>query len=582
MRPILTLFGLCVAMITPGAARDPIPDKLVVLTFDDSVKSHFTVVRPILRRYGFKATFFITEGFDFLTNKQDYMTWDEIKQLHRDGFEIGNHTKDHLGVQQKNLDQMPAQLEGIEQQCRKHKIPEPVSFAWPGNAIHRDALEILRDHGIQFARRGGQPEHPYQSGRGFAYEPGLDHPLLIPSAGDARPDWELDNLIHAVSQARHGNIAVLQFHGVPDRAHPWVSSSQARFEAFMKYLALHKYQVIAMRDLSRYIDPNVNPQDPEEVIRDRQRYVASGKQRSNTRLPTNDADLRYWLTNMVQFHGFTNTEIAAATGMKADAIDAAIQRFGLRFQSTHQGVATTPLKVLPYPGGRHPRIGFRDGAIRPQRETKVSVFAPWSNGGYVVVDVPEAIWSGNGQQRELLYLAHTHVPTRWTRQGITLPKQEWNHREDGSFDITRELPNQVSFGARVVASSASVRWELWLTNKGNQDLTGLRVQNCVMLGQATGFDQRTTKNRVVSDPFVACHDRHKKRWIITAWENCVRPWSNAECPCMHSDPSFPDCPIGKTRKLHCWLSFYSGDNIEGELQRIRALDWKTLEDGDAR
>ena len=65
MRPILTLLALSAAMTTPGAARDPIPDKLVVLTFDDSVKSHFTVVRPMLRRYGFKATFFITEGLIF-------------------------------------------------------------------------------------------------------------------------------------------------------------------------------------------------------------------------------------------------------------------------------------------------------------------------------------------------------------------------------------------------------------------------------------------------------------------------------------------------------------------------------------
>ena len=79
-------------------ALENIPDKLVVMTFDDSAKSHFTVVRPLLKQYGFNATFFITEGFDFRDNKRDYMTWDEIAQLHKDGFEIGNHTLDHKGV----------------------------------------------------------------------------------------------------------------------------------------------------------------------------------------------------------------------------------------------------------------------------------------------------------------------------------------------------------------------------------------------------------------------------------------------------------------------------------------------------
>src|SRR5262249_23867515 len=85
------------------------------------------------------------------------------------------------------------------------------------------------------------------------------------------------------------------------------------------------------------------------------------------------------------------------------------------------------LLVLPYPGGRHPRIGFLEGAIRPQRETKVSVFTPWDDTSYVVADVPEAIWSNLG----LTYLAHTHVPTVWTKQGVELEPLEWNRRGSG-------------------------------------------------------------------------------------------------------------------------------------------------------
>jgi hypothetical protein len=55
------------------------------------------------------------------------------------------------------------------------------------------------------------------------------------------------------------------------------------------------------------------------------------------------------------------------------------------------------LFVLPYPGGRHPRIGFLDGAVNPQRETKISVSTPWDEQSYVVVDLPEAIWSNRDQ-----------------------------------------------------------------------------------------------------------------------------------------------------------------------------------------
>ncbi len=112
----------------------PVPDKLVVLTFDDSAKTHYTIVRPLLLQYGFGATFFITEGFAFLDNKRDYMTWDEIAMLHRDGFEIGNHTRDHLGISDANVPRLAEQLDAISQRCAEHNIPAPISFAWPGNA----------------------------------------------------------------------------------------------------------------------------------------------------------------------------------------------------------------------------------------------------------------------------------------------------------------------------------------------------------------------------------------------------------------------------------------------------------------
>lgn len=264
---------LLTCLYSPAHALEPVPDRLVVLTFDDSVRSHFTIVRPILMDYEFGATFFITEGFDFNTNKVDYMTWEQIAQLHMDGFEIGNHTRDHAGVNQASLPGLEEQIEAINRQCEKHGIPRTTSFAYPGNAFHPDAFEELSRLGITFARRGGSPEFDYKQGRGVAYEPGQDHPLLIPSAGDARPDWTMADFIRAVEQAREGRIAVLQFHGVPDKAHPWVHTPEDQFRAFMKYLSLNDYHVIPLRDLSRYVDPQQTPEDYEAVINRRKHHI---------------------------------------------------------------------------------------------------------------------------------------------------------------------------------------------------------------------------------------------------------------------------------------------------------------------
>ena len=261
--PTVLLLCLSAALAT---ATPAVPDKLVVLTFDDSSASHHAVARPVLKRYDFGATFFITEGFTFRTNKKDYMTWEQIAELHRDGFEIGNHTRDHLGITDKTVPRLADQLATIAERCREHGIPQPISFAWPGNAFHTNALPVLKQAGIRFARRGGSPEVPYSAGGGVAYEPGLDHPLLIPTAGDARPDWTLENLKRAVAVARDGRIAVLQFHGVPDGEHPWVNTPRERFEEYMAWLHKEGFKVIALRDLARYVDEKVVPANPLEIM----------------------------------------------------------------------------------------------------------------------------------------------------------------------------------------------------------------------------------------------------------------------------------------------------------------------------
>jgi peptidoglycan/xylan/chitin deacetylase (PgdA/CDA1 family) len=245
---------------------EPIPDKLVVLSFDDSVASQFDNVRPLLKRFGFGATFFITEGFSFRTNKTDYLTWEQIAELHRDGFEIGNHTMTHLGITGDTLGLIRKEVEFIQDRCAEHGIPRPVSFAYPGNAFHPGALPLLRELGLRWARRGAQSEFAYETGRGIAYEPLHDHPLLLPTSGDARPDWTVQNLKRAVAPAQDGRIAVLQFHGVPDREHPWVNTPPERFAEYVNWLKENGYRCIAVRDLARYVDPADEPAEPRAVI----------------------------------------------------------------------------------------------------------------------------------------------------------------------------------------------------------------------------------------------------------------------------------------------------------------------------
>ncbi len=222
--------------------RQPPPDKVVVLTFDDASSTHATVVAPILKKYGFGGTFFVCEFPPDFADKSKYMTWAQMAELDRQGFEVANHTLTHKHVNKLTRAQFGAELDSLEARCQTYGIRKPVTFAYPGYDTHPNAFAVLAEKGYQFARVGGSR----------AYQPTKDHPYLVPSftmLGTNR-----DEVLNGLREAKPEKIVVLTIHGVPDYAHDWVTTPPALFEEHMRYLHDNGYTVIALRDLARYVD----------------------------------------------------------------------------------------------------------------------------------------------------------------------------------------------------------------------------------------------------------------------------------------------------------------------------------------
>ncbi|WP_322413367.1 polysaccharide deacetylase family protein, partial [Clostridium perfringens] len=71
-----------------------VPEKPVAITFDDGYADNYTEAYRILKEHGMKATFFI------ITDKTDvdgwYMNSNMLKEMHKDGMGIENHTSRHI------------------------------------------------------------------------------------------------------------------------------------------------------------------------------------------------------------------------------------------------------------------------------------------------------------------------------------------------------------------------------------------------------------------------------------------------------------------------------------------------------
>jgi len=535
-----------------------------VLTFDDAVKTQRTFVAPLLKELGFGASFFVCHQW-MVSDPDHYLTWQEIAEIHQMGFEIGNHSWTHPAFSvPKDAARLSAELALVERELHKVGVPRPTSFAWCGNVFSAEAVQNLADLGYKLARRGMQPEVPYGHIEvGPTFDPQKQHPLLIPTTGDNYPGWTLDHFREVAHHAGPGQIVVYQFHGVPD-PHPWVNCPPELFRTYMDYLKQQGFRVVALRDVEQYL-PNTLPNDP--VLKTPFLGPPQIKMVLPTEMEATRAELLYWLINMIHFHHYTWEEIEKVTGLGADDLKGRAQGLGLDASPLPEPDGTEKtIRVLAYPGGRHPRIGFLEGAICPMPGTKASVFLPWDPASYVVIDLPEAIFSNLG----LTFLAHTDVPTIWDERNIWLDNVDWTRNpESGSLTGSRVLPNKIAFGGSVQPSAGGVDLELWLRNDTSEKLSALRTQICAMFKGAPDFSGQTNDNKIFRSPVSAVKSAKGNRWILVAWHRCGRAWGNALVPCMHAGPVLTDCLPGETVSVRGRLWFCEGSDIDGEVNRAR-------------
>ena len=127
----------------------PLPDKPVLITFDDGYRDTYTNAYPILKKYGFTATVFLIT--DVVGHNDWYVNWQQVKEMHQAGFVIGSHTLRHVPLTTLSpaeaLFQLQKSKEGIE-----WRLGVPVKyFAYPTGAYNAEVIELVKEAGYRAA-----------------------------------------------------------------------------------------------------------------------------------------------------------------------------------------------------------------------------------------------------------------------------------------------------------------------------------------------------------------------------------------------------------------------------------------------
>lgn len=131
------------AYVTKGEA---VPEKPVVLTFDDGYADTYSIVYPLMKEYGFPATVFVN-----IDDMGTRLTWEEVKEMYNNGITIANHGYSHIEMGQlSQAEQVNNIRKGQEALERELGIKSPW-FCYPYGDRNEFTEAAIKEAGVKMA-----------------------------------------------------------------------------------------------------------------------------------------------------------------------------------------------------------------------------------------------------------------------------------------------------------------------------------------------------------------------------------------------------------------------------------------------
>lgn len=152
--------------------KGDLPDRPILITFDDGYADNYENAYPIMKKYGFRGTIFLIMN---LMDKKGYLTWDQVKEMSADGMEFASHTVSHKPLTSFDRDGVRHELRDSKAAIEK-ATGKPCEFiAFPEGMYNDMVMEETMAAGYRY---------------GFTIDTGRDYPWDDPFDLDRIPIFE--------------------------------------------------------------------------------------------------------------------------------------------------------------------------------------------------------------------------------------------------------------------------------------------------------------------------------------------------------------------------------------------------------
>lgn len=126
-----------------------LPEKPVLITFDDGYKDNYTNAYPIMKKYGFKGTIFVVTGY--LGVYDNYLTWEQAGELASNGFSLESHTYSHKSMTEATDEDISKELTKSRNTIKERLGVDADFLAYPTGTYNLHIAELAKEAGYKGA-----------------------------------------------------------------------------------------------------------------------------------------------------------------------------------------------------------------------------------------------------------------------------------------------------------------------------------------------------------------------------------------------------------------------------------------------
>jgi peptidoglycan/xylan/chitin deacetylase (PgdA/CDA1 family) len=155
--------------------KQELPEKPVILTFDDGYEDNYTVLLPMLEERGMKATVYMVTNS---IGRKGYLSWNQLRDMQNRGIELGSHTANHQPLTTLDREKQAEEMKLSKLLMEWNGLKTIFTFSYPNGDYDEGMPELLKENEYLTAVTGDGGLNTFKTNPYLLQRTNIPHPRL--------------------------------------------------------------------------------------------------------------------------------------------------------------------------------------------------------------------------------------------------------------------------------------------------------------------------------------------------------------------------------------------------------------------